>query len=208
MTFVHLFRILCLLGFVSIASLSYGKLASKNDIIELETKLNEVQARLNQSINVLKTKVNRTEFAVKETEQRIENVYKRINDLRTEFQREIRKNSSELQSLQLKIDILENKKISTMQKEVANFDTQLKKSFQLLDEKIKIILEEIQKETKKRKMEEKGIPREGVHIVQPGDTLSVIAHKYGLKTSELIEINNIKDPDSVYIGQELTLVEE
>ncbi len=43
------------------------------------------------------------------------------------------------------------------------------------------------------------------HIVQTGENLTDISNKYNLKVKELIEINNINNPDSIKIGQKLTI---
>ena len=42
-----------------------------------------------------------------------------------------------------------------------------------------------------------------VVVVQRGDSLSGIAAEYGVTLSALIEANNISDPDTVHVGQEL-----
>jgi len=43
------------------------------------------------------------------------------------------------------------------------------------------------------------------HIVQNGENLTDISNKYNLKVKELIEINNINNPDSIKVGQKLTI---
>ena len=43
------------------------------------------------------------------------------------------------------------------------------------------------------------------HIVQTGENLTDISNKYNLKVKELIEINNINNPDSIKIGQKLII---
>ena len=43
------------------------------------------------------------------------------------------------------------------------------------------------------------------HIVQTGENLTEISNKYNLKVIDLIEINNINNPDSIKIGQKLTI---
>ncbi|MBT6093144.1 MAG: LysM peptidoglycan-binding domain-containing protein, partial [Acidimicrobiaceae bacterium] len=42
-----------------------------------------------------------------------------------------------------------------------------------------------------------------VVVVQRGDSLSAIAAEYGVTMEALIEANNITDPDTVHVGQEL-----
>lgn len=43
----------------------------------------------------------------------------------------------------------------------------------------------------------------GVHIVQPGETLSAIARLYGLTVEELVALNGLLDPDRLQVGQRL-----
>ena len=43
------------------------------------------------------------------------------------------------------------------------------------------------------------------HIVQTGENLTEISNKYNLKVIDLIEINNINNPDSIKVGQKLLL---
>ena len=43
------------------------------------------------------------------------------------------------------------------------------------------------------------------HIVRPGDTLTGIAAAYGLDPAELMSINGIDDPNTIFIGQKLRL---
>ena len=46
------------------------------------------------------------------------------------------------------------------------------------------------------------------HIVQKGESLTEISTKYGLDFKELIEINNLKNPDSLEVGSKLFLSEK
>ena len=43
------------------------------------------------------------------------------------------------------------------------------------------------------------------HIVQTGENLTEISNKYDLKVIDLIEINKLKNPDSIKVGQELII---
>jgi LysM repeat protein len=45
----------------------------------------------------------------------------------------------------------------------------------------------------------------GVHVVRPGDTLSQIAKSYGTSMRSLMEINNIKNPNQIYVGQRIQI---
>ncbi len=43
------------------------------------------------------------------------------------------------------------------------------------------------------------------HVVQEGETLTVIAGAYGVSIQELVLLNELADPDLVYVGQRLAL---
>jgi len=43
----------------------------------------------------------------------------------------------------------------------------------------------------------------GTYSVVAGDSLSVIAHKHGMKTSELMALNGITDANKIHVGQKL-----
>ncbi|MCS7051300.1 MAG: LysM peptidoglycan-binding domain-containing protein, partial [Thermomicrobium sp.] len=44
-----------------------------------------------------------------------------------------------------------------------------------------------------------------VHIVQPGETLSAIAVRYGVSLAELVRLNGISDPDLIFAGSRLSI---
>ena len=43
------------------------------------------------------------------------------------------------------------------------------------------------------------------YFVRPKDTMYAIASRYGLDVNELVAINNIEDPDTIYPGQRIQL---
>jgi len=43
------------------------------------------------------------------------------------------------------------------------------------------------------------------HIVQTGENLTEISNKHNLKVIDLIEINNLNNPDSIKVGQKLII---
>ena len=47
-----------------------------------------------------------------------------------------------------------------------------------------------------------------VYAVQAGDTLSGLAARFGLTVEELVQANRLVDPDSLQIGQQLTIPSE
>lgn len=49
---------------------------------------------------------------------------------------------------------------------------------------------------------------ENTYVVQPGDTLSGIAHRFSTTVDNLVKINNISNPDRIYPGQVIRLQAE
>lgn len=49
------------------------------------------------------------------------------------------------------------------------------------------------------------LPTPTIHVVQPGDTLSVIAKQYGTSVDKLVEINGLGSPDKLRVGMRLLI---
>lgn len=43
------------------------------------------------------------------------------------------------------------------------------------------------------------------YIIQQGDSLSIIAQRFGVSTEDLANFNGIEDPNSIQVGQTLTI---
>ncbi|MCX6035185.1 MAG: LysM peptidoglycan-binding domain-containing protein, partial [Chloroflexi bacterium] len=50
-----------------------------------------------------------------------------------------------------------------------------------------------------------GVRGPETYIVQPGDMLSAIAERYSVSVEVIVQANNISDPDSLEVGQTLTI---
>jgi len=48
-------------------------------------------------------------------------------------------------------------------------------------------------------------PGETVHVVQWGETLSLIASRYGVTVDALMAANGLSDPNFVFVGQRLII---
>lgn len=49
------------------------------------------------------------------------------------------------------------------------------------------------------------IPSQAIHVVEPGEFLSVIALRYGVTTAAIVEANDIENPDLIEAGQRLII---
>lgn len=46
---------------------------------------------------------------------------------------------------------------------------------------------------------------DNIYVVQKGDSLSKIAARHGVKTADILALNNITDPNKIFVGQKLLL---
>ena len=52
------------------------------------------------------------------------------------------------------------------------------------------------------------VPQYITYVIQPGDTLSGIAQKYGTTVNALAKLNGISDPDKIYAGRTIRVPEK
>ncbi|HQA14654.1 MAG TPA: LysM domain-containing protein [Ornithinibacter sp.] len=48
-------------------------------------------------------------------------------------------------------------------------------------------------------------PAEQIYVVQPGDTVSALAQKFGLRWVDIAAINKLEDMDLIIVGQKLVI---
>ncbi len=60
-------------------------------------------------------------------------------------------------------------------------------------------------EEEKQKALEKEVKKEGLYVIESGDSLSTIAAKFSMKTNALRELNNLKKKSTIRIGKKLTI---
>ena len=48
-------------------------------------------------------------------------------------------------------------------------------------------------------------PTPTVHIVEPGEALSLIAERYGVSIQAILQVNHLDDPDNIVAGQQLLI---
>lgn len=61
------------------------------------------------------------------------------------------------------------------------------------------------KNTKEKQFLQERTNKISIHIVQKGDTLSSLSRQYSIKKDILMKLNNLKDEDYIFIGQNLRI---
>jgi LysM repeat protein len=51
-------------------------------------------------------------------------------------------------------------------------------------------------------------PSPRIHVVQPGEYVSLIARRYGVTPQDILRVNNISNPNYIEVGQELIIPTE
>lgn len=68
-----------------------------------------------------------------------------------------------------------------------------------------VVLEGLKRRRKAEKALFEEIPAPTVYVVKKGDSLSIIASKHKTTAAKLAKLNNLKNPDLIYIGQKLKI---
>ncbi|MCX6357130.1 MAG: LysM peptidoglycan-binding domain-containing protein [Candidatus Aureabacteria bacterium] len=105
-----------------------------------------------------------------------------------------------LAGLSRRIDALDAR-MSAVEKEAADDRIAIDKKFQAVIEVVESENAQLKREIRRARTAARGV----IHTVQEGETLAVIANTYGVRPGDLVEANNIKDPDRIHAGQKLAI---
>ena len=75
------------------------------------------------------------------------------------------------------------------------------------EEKIDPAINKIENISKKESISEDKAEIKKIHIVKTGDTISSISKLYSLKKDFIIKLNNLKDENYIFVGQNLLIFE-
>jgi len=75
------------------------------------------------------------------------------------------------------------------------------------EEKIDLGINKIQNIAQKESINEDKTENKKIHIVKSGDTLSSISQFYSIKKDLIIKLNNLKDENYIFVGQNLIIYE-
>ena len=75
------------------------------------------------------------------------------------------------------------------------------------EEKIDLEINKIENIAKKESINEDKVENKKIHIVKSGETLSSISKLYSINKDLIIKLNNLKDQNYIFIGQNLIISE-
>ncbi|MBI1870676.1 MAG: LysM peptidoglycan-binding domain-containing protein [Chlamydiae bacterium] len=219
-------RKILLLGALSF--LQYGcamnEIATKNDVQEVQGKLQAHQVDLSEEVLSLKQKMNQFQSELEELKND-QNYFQKSTTSQTEAL------SSRLILLDKKISLLESKMIEiqlelskvnssvgeTLKTQNKQMEEVRKADLSQTEEKLKVIFEEVSKENERLWREIHSLKASpsshsqasnGFHVVQSGESLSKIASKYGISAQGLANANSITHFNSIRVGQKLKIPEK
>ncbi|MDP8219002.1 MAG: LysM peptidoglycan-binding domain-containing protein [Candidatus Theseobacter exili] len=207
--------ILFLVSFVLVQGCT--TVAMKSDVDRIEGTIGVQQAGLGEEIRSIKARIGRIESNLSELESQ-----NRSNKKRTSrFEREI---VGRLNSLDKQISRLQSLVARIKDEDLTLIVNHLNKLKKDTDKQIQIVLEEVTRENTKlsreisqlkkrsgratRAVRTAVIVEEGEHVVRSGESLSSIAQQYGTTVSSIVDYNDLDNPDSIYVGQVLSIPEK
>jgi nucleoid-associated protein YgaU len=164
-----------------------------------------LQTRQNTSEQLAQQKAmqERLQLQQEAEQRRIIQMQLEDNDARLqESQQGVQQLRTELNSRPTNADVrnLENR-IAALEQMIQRMEIQRAKDreelIQILSQRMATVLAEQQRT--------RAVASGRTHVVASGETLSTIAAAYGLTSQRVIQANNLQNPDSLRIGQKLTI---
>lgn len=175
-------------------------IAKREDVAKVRTSMSEELIEVKQDIRYLKGKIEELQ---QETNNLSKNQIQQNKELNTTL-KEWRG--------QTKKDI--DNKISNLKNKIETIENNQEKNRKNLQNKLDIVLEEVSKENRELRRQIEAIRKgsaysgsEGYYVVTQGDTLSGIAQMFGVSMKNIMDANNISNPNSLQVGQKLIVPE-
>jgi len=182
----------------------------------MKSSMSEEIIKVKNDINAINGRLDEIEYKLDKSTQSQSQQSKEINATLYDW------NQKTLSASDKKTAALESQ-IESLKKEIYNLKTTQEQDKKELTAKSDLIVDEVSKENKElrdyveslrkaintqpAKKSEPQKTESEYYTVSQGDTLLKISQKTGVSMSKIMEINEIKDPNSVHIGQKLRLKE-
>lgn len=189
------------IGFVMICAVLSSGCYTTNPKID---KIDRVRASLGQELQNIKNRLNNIEGD-------IETIQYHINTMQSSQKESLNELNATLNSHKDNINEQVQNKLNNMQFKLDTLQNKIKTYKSETDKKYNIMIEEVSKEIKRLDSDINMLSNNiagydgDVYVVQKGDTLSGIAHMYNISMQQLMDANNIQNPNTIRTGQKLKI---
>lgn len=171
---------------------------------EKPDKLDQIRSSVSEELIKVKQDINTLKGQFEELQYKID----KIQQTQSQQAKEINTTLKEWRDKQKDLE----KKLSNIESNLQTIEKRQAQDKRELLERTNIIAEEVGKENRELRAQIEAVRKssitatsEGYHIVAQGDTLSKIAQMYGVSIKDLMDVNNITDPNSIKTGQKLVI---
>ena len=172
---------------LSLSGCMTDDLANKQDVYMIRSQVSEQIIHVEDRLNALEGQADAIERQQESIKNRISGLENTLNNKLFSYQKDI---------TDLKTDLGETKAVMSAD----------------VEKKMNIVIEEVIRENQKIAEKINSLQKEKYdlgqyHTVERGEMLSKIAVKYGVSVEEIIEANEMVDPDKLKVGQKLFIPE-
>lgn len=167
-------------------------IARREEVAQVRTSVSEELIGVREDINTLNGRIQELQFKINELSQKQLQQSHEVNTALNDVKKQTTNINSRFKTLEKK----QNQDKNDLQK------------------KLNTILEEVTKENRELRTQIEALRKstaytgtEGYYVVAEGDTLSVIAHHFGISIRSIMEANDIPNPNAIRIGQKLIIPE-
>ncbi len=99
-------------------------------------------------------------------------------------------------------------RLNGMETRLDKLEREMEANRTALDKKMETVLEVVKNENAQlrraiEKLQKSTVSGGWEHTIKPGETLGVIAKEYGVRVKDIVEANDIKNPNRISVGQNL-----
>jgi len=175
-----------------------GGLAVKKDVWEAQDDFERRQAGLSEKVLQLEGRITALEEDISAVKRSVDGLSRQLSSVDTDLSRGLESVRGGQEQLGIELE-----------DRIRSLDSQQESDRDDLLRRLEIVLEEVTAENARLREEVDAI-RSAVstgygHTVQRGETLATIAAQYGLTVAEIVEANNISNPDVISVGEELVI---
>lgn len=170
----------------------------QSEVAQMRSSVSEELIKVKQDISSLKGQVDELQYKIDRISQMQSQQSSELNITLKEWHKDTQN------------DI--EKRISSVESKLQTLGKKQEKDKKELKDRTDIVVEEVAKENKELRKQIETIrtsrtysAEEGYYVVAEGDTLSKISQNFAVSIKDLMEINNITDPNSIRKGQKLII---